>query len=82
MLLKTRHFQYYNMVTLEIRFSLLPSDFCCWLLRFALICFVLSDFAHYFHEVFSFFCVVTKVSIAVSEQLPSDFTEMFFNTKT
>ena len=41
-LLRTGHFEYYNMVTLEVRFCSLPRDYCCYWMKAEIVYLVTS----------------------------------------
>lgn len=74
--LKIGHFEYCNVVILEIRFSLLPRVWCCNLLRTTVI--ILSnDFSKLFlQRLYSLSYVITEVSVLLSQQSSNDLTEI------
>ena len=77
--LRTGLIEYYNVVTLEIRFFLFPRVCCCWLLR-AVVVRLFSDFSKLFlQRLYSLPCMATAVSASFSSQSASNLTEITLN---
>lgn len=80
LLLKTGPFEYYSVVTLEIRFSPVPTVCCYWLLKTAVV-HLFSDFSKLrLQRLYSLLFVATEVSVLLSHWSASELTIISLNT--